>query len=188
VRLQLALMEDDADHKAIRQDIDEMEDMIDGYLSFAAGEGEEPTVEVEVDKMLSRLVSQAAKAHNFDITFEDPDPAIPPFSIRRNAIQRAFSNIISNAVRYSTKTVVTVRVRNDEITFIFDDNGAGIPEELRADAVRPFIRLEESRNRKTGGTGLGLSIASDIVLGHGGELTLLNSPLGGLRVTIKLPM
>lgn len=188
VRLQLALMEDDADHKAIRQDIDEMEDMIDGYLSFAAGEGEESTVEVEVDKMLSRLVSQAAKAHNFDITFEDPDPAIPPFSIRRNAIQRAFSNIISNAVRYSTKTVVTVRVRNDEITFIFDDNGAGIPEELRADAVRPFIRLEESRNRKTGGTGLGLSIASDIVLGHGGELTLLNSPLGGLRVTIKLPM
>lgn len=188
VRLQLALMEEDADHKAIRQDIDEMEDMIDGYLSFAAGEGEEPTVEIEVDKMLSRLVSQAAKAHNFDITFEAPDPAIPPFSIRRNAIQRAFSNIISNAVRYSTKTVVTVRARNDEITFIFDDNGAGIPEELRVDAVRPFIRLEESRNRKTGGTGLGLSIASDIVLGHGGELTLLNSPLGGLRVTIKLPM
>jgi len=188
VRLQLALMEDDADHKAIRQDIDEMEDMIDGYLSFAAGEGEEPTVEVEVDKMLSRLISRAAKVHNFDITFEDPDPTIPPFSIRRNAIQRAFSNIISNAVRYSTKTVVTVRMRNDEITFIFDDNGAGIPEELRADAVRPFIRLEESRNRKTGGTGLGLSIASDIVLGHGGELTLLNSPLGGLRVTIKLPM
>ncbi|MBT6416524.1 ATP-binding protein [Candidatus Puniceispirillum sp.] len=188
VRLQLALMEDNDDHKAIRQDIDEMENMIDGYLSFAAGEGEEPTVEVEVDKMVSRLVSQAAKSHNFDISFEAPDPAIPPFSIRRNAIQRAFSNIISNAVRYSTKTVVTVRVRNDEITFIFDDNGAGIPEELRADAVRPFIRLEESRNRKTGGTGLGLSIASDIVLGHGGELTLLNSPLGGLRVTIKLPM
>ena len=188
VRLQLALMEDNDDHKAIRQDIDEMEDMIDGYLSFAAGEGEEPTVEVEVDKMVSRLVNQAAKAHNFDISFEAPDPAVPPFSIRRNAIQRAFSNIISNAVRYSTKTVVTVRVRNDEITFIFDDNGAGIPEELRADAIRPFIRLEESRNRKTGGTGLGLSIASDIVLGHGGELTLLNSPLGGLRVTIKLPM
>lgn len=188
VRLQLALMEDNDDQKAIRQDIDEMEEMIDGYLSFAAGEGEEPTVEVEVDKMVSRLVNQTAKAHNFDISFEEPYPAIPPFSIRRKAIQRAFSNIISNAVRYSTKTVVTVRVRNDEITFIFDDNGAGIPEELRADAVRPFIRLEESRNRKTGGTGLGLSIASDIVLGHGGELTLLNSPLGGLRVTIKLPM
>ena len=188
VRLQLALMDDNEDQKAIRQDIDEMEDMIDGYLSFAAGEGEEPTVEAEVDKMVSQLVSKAAKAHNFDISFEAPNPAIPPFAVRRNAIQRAFSNIISNAVRYSTKTVVTVRVRNDEITFIFDDNGAGIPEELRADAIRPFIRLEESRNRKTGGTGLGLSIASDIVLGHGGELTLLNSPLGGLRVTIKLPM
>ena len=138
--------------------------------------------------LLARLVEQAQKAHKFDISFTPPSVPLPAFPVRKNAIQRAFSNLISNAIRYSTKTEVSVRVRNDEVIFSFDDNGAGIPEELRADAVRPFIRLEESRNRKTGGTGLGLSIASDIVLGHGGELTLLNSPLGGLRVTIKLPM
>ena len=74
------------------------------------------------------------------------------------------------------------------MSILFDDDGAGIPAERRADALRPFIRLEESRNRKTGGTGLGLSITSDIVLGHGGELTLGDSPLGGLRVAIKLPV
>jgi two-component system osmolarity sensor histidine kinase EnvZ len=108
--------------------------------------------------------------------------------LRRNAIQRAFANIISNATRYSTQTCVTIQRRNDEILVTFDDDGAGIPEERRADAVRPFVRLEESRNRRTGGTGLGLSITSDIVLGHGGELSLGDSPLGGLRVVVKLPV
>ena len=83
---------------------------------------------------------------------------------------------------------MSARYRNDEITIIFDDNGAGIPAERRDDAIRPFVRLETSRNRQTGGTGLGLSITSDIVLGHGGELTLDDSPLGGLRVIIKLPV
>jgi two-component system osmolarity sensor histidine kinase EnvZ len=108
--------------------------------------------------------------------------------MRRNAIQRAFSNIISNAIRYSTKTIVAIRMRNDEVIITFDDNGAGIPQERRADAIRPFIRLEESRNRLTGGAGLGLSITSDVILSHGGELTLGDSPLGGLRVAIKLPV
>ena len=79
-------------------------------------------------------------------------------------------------------------MRNDEVIVTFDDDGAGIPEERRADAIRPFIRLEESRNRRTGGTGLGLSITSDIILSHGGELTLCDSPLGGLRVLVKLPI
>ena len=74
------------------------------------------------------------------------------------------------------------------MTIIIDDNGAGIPTERRADALRPFVRLETSRNRQTGGTGLGLSITNDIILGHGGELTLDDSPLGGLRVIMKMPV
>ena len=81
-----------------------------------------------------------------------------------------------------------MRYRNDEVSIFFDDDGAGIPAERRADVIRPFIRLEGSRNPKTGGTGLGLSITSDIVLGHGGELMLGDSPFGGLRVAIKLPV
>ena len=108
--------------------------------------------------------------------------------MRRNAIQRAFANIISNAIRYSSRTVVSIRLRNDEVIITFDDNGAGIPQERRADAIRPFIRLEESRNRRTGGAGLGLSITSDIILSHGGDLVLGDSPFGGLRVVIKLPV
>ena len=176
------------DAKAIRADLAEMEDMIDAYLSFAAGEGEEPPEDTDVAKMLDRLATQARNAHAFDISFTLPAAALPIFPLRRKAIRRAFENMISNALAYSSKAEISARYRNDEVTVIFDDNGAGIPAERRDDALRPFVRLETSRNRQTGGTGLGLSISSDIVLGHGGELTLDDSPLGGLRVIIKLPV
>ena len=188
MRLQLALMQTHPDAEAIGNDIDDMEEMIDAYLAFAAGEGEEQPQETDVSALLARLVEQAQKAHKFDISFTPPSEPLPAFPVRKNAIQRAFSNLISNAIRYSTKTEVSLRVRNDEVIFSFDDNGAGIPAERRQDAIRPFIRLEESRNRRTGGAGLGLSITSDIVLNHGGELALDDSELGGLRVTIKLPI
>ena len=188
MRLQLALMQTHPDAKEIGNDIDDMEEMIDTYLAFAAGEGEEQPHETDVCALLARLVEQAQKAHKFDISFTPPSEPLPTFPVRKNAIQRAFSNLISNAIRYSTKTEVSLRVRNDEVIFSFDDNGAGIPAERRQDAIRPFIRLEESRNRRTGGAGLGLSITSDIVLNHGGELALGDSELGGLRVTIKLPI
>ena len=188
IRLQLELMSDREDAEAIRADLAEMEDMIDAYLSFAAGEGEEPTEDTDLQTMLDRMVTQTRNAHGFDIAFDMPSPSLPVFPVRRKAIRRAFENIISNALAYATQTRITARYRNDEVTITFDDNGAGIPAERRADALRPFVRLETSRNRQTGGTGLGLSITSDIVLGHGGDLTLDDSPLGGLRVIIKLPV
>ncbi len=188
MRLQLALMTANDDTKAISSDIHEMEDMIDGYITFAAGGGEEAPQETSVIDLLQRMIKQTQKSHKFNITLQPVKDDIPLFPLRRNAIQRAFSNIISNATRYATETIVSVHLRNDEVIVIFDDNGAGIPEERRADAIRPFVRLEESRNRRTGGTGLGLSITSDIVLGHGGDLSLGDSPLGGLRVVIKLPV
>lgn len=188
IRLQLALMANNDDADAIRSDLAEMEEMIDAYLSFAAGEGEEPTEDTDVQAMLDRMITQTRNAHVYDIVFIPPNPALPVFPLRRKAIRRAFENLISNALAYATKVEVTASYRNDEISIIFDDNGAGIPAERRQDAIRPFVRLETSRNRQTGGTGLGLSITSDIVLGHGGELTLDDSPLGGLRVIIKLPV
>ncbi|NBW05200.1 MAG: HAMP domain-containing protein [Alphaproteobacteria bacterium] len=188
IRLQLALMKETADTRAISDDIREMETMIDGYITFAAGGGDEASEEIAVDKLLKRMVDQARKSHKFDIALTLSKTKIPKFPVRKNAIQRAFANIISNAIRYSTKTHVSIWQRNDEVMIQFDDNGAGIPAEKRADAIRPFVRLETSRNRRTGGTGLGLSITSDIILGHGGELTLGESPLGGLRVMVKLPI
>ena len=188
IRLQMALMEKSEHTDAIKSDIQDMESMIDSYLDFAAGGAEETTENHDLQQMLSLLVSQARNAHEFDIRFDAPSKPLPVFAVRPKAMRRAFENIISNALAYSTQCVVEASYRNDEVTIVFDDNGAGIPEERRADALRPFVRLETSRNRQTGGTGLGLSITSDIVAGHGGEIILADAPLGGLRVTIKLPM
>ena len=165
-----------------------MEEMIDAYLSFAAGEGEEPPEETDVVALLGRLVDQTRRAHGFDITLVPTGTKVPAFPLRRKAIIRAFENIISNAISFSTKMDISITYRNDEVTILFDDNGAGIPTELRSEAIRPFVRLETSRNRQTGGTGLGLSITNDIVLGLGGELALRDAPLGGLQVSIRLPV
>jgi two-component system osmolarity sensor histidine kinase EnvZ len=188
IRLQLELMSNNEDAAAIRSDLAEMEGMIDAYLSFAAGEGAEPTEDTDLQAMLDRIVTQTRNTHAFDIIFKAPSPPLPVFPLRRKAIRRAIENIISNALAYSQQAQVSTSYRNDEVTIIFDDNGAGIPAERRADALRPFVRLETSRNRQTGGTGLGLSITSDIVMGHGGDLILDDSPLGGLRVIVKLPV
>ncbi len=188
IRLQLALMGETEDAEAIRADLVEMEEMIDAYLSFAAGEGEEPPEDTDLPKMLERIVATTRNAHGFKITFKPPSPAIPIFPLRRKAIRRAIENVISNAIAFSSQAEISVNYRNDEVTIIIDDDGAGIPAERRADALRPFVRLETSRNRQTGGTGLGLSITNDIILGHGGELTLDDSPFGGLRVIMKLPV
>lgn len=188
IRLQLELMSDSEDAEAIRADLAEMEGMIDAYLSFAAGEGEEPSEDTDLQTMLDRMITQTRNTHAFDISFDAPSPPLPVFPVRRKAIRRAFENIISNALAYSKQARITASYRNDEVTITFDDNGAGIPAERRADALRPFVRLETSRNRQTGGTGLGLSITSDIVMGHGGDLILDESPLGGLRVIVKLPV
>ena len=107
--------------------------------------------------MLKRL-AQARKSHKFDITLSPVKDEIPAFPMRRNAIQRAFSNIISNAIRYSSKTIVHIQKRNDEVIITFDDNGSGIPEERRADAIRPFIRLEDHGTDAQAALALGLSI------------------------------
>ena len=108
--------------------------------------------------------------------------------MRPQAMRRALDNLIGNAMRYAKRAEIRVKTRNDNIFIFIDDDGPGIEPEFRADALRPFVRLEGSRNRSTGGTGLGLTIASDIILGHGGEITLDESPLGGLRIIVQLPV
>ena len=99
-----------------------------------------------------------------------------------------FINILENALRYAKNSEIRLRRREDTVLIQIDDDGPGIPLEKRAEAILPFKRLEASRNQRTGGTGLGLSIASDIILSHGGQLDLLDSPKGGLRVLVVLPI
>ena len=105
------------------------------------------------------------------------------------ALTRAFANIIENAARYAkTKIKITEHDTPNSIEVIIDDDGCGIPENRRADALRPFVRLDDARGTDTGGTGLGLSIAQTAIENHGGQIFLEDSPLGGLRVRVVLPI
>ena len=188
MRLQLAMMTRTVDVDALENDVVELESMIDGYLAFARGEGEEHAVSASLYDMLILMVSGYQKSNPGHVTLTMPDNPLPLFPIRAVAMRRALDNLIANAVRYADKSEVRVKFRNDVVNIFVDDDGPGIEPELREQALRPFVRLEASRNRGTGGTGLGLAIAADIIAGHGGELILDASPQGGLRVHVKLPV
>lgn len=188
MRLQLALMSSSQDTAALEQDIDELEQMIDGYLAFARGEGTEQTETASLGDILNSIFFASEKIDKGRLKLEIPETGLPDFPMRRRAMKRALENIIGNAVRYASYAEIRAKYRGDNIYIFIDDDGPGIAEEHRADAIRPFVRLEESRNKATGGTGLGLAIANDIILGHGGELSFDDAPLGGLRVTVTLPV
>ena len=188
MRLQTALLKDIPEISALEEDIDDMQRMVDGYLRFARGETGEEAIETNLPDLMAHLVKRVNQSHPGRVSFIQNIDDIPDFAVRRQALQRAFDNIISNALRYADQAEIRMRVQSDDVVLTFDDDGPGIAPDQREDAIRPFKRLEDSRNQETGGTGLGLAIASDIILSHGGELRLGDSPMGGLRVQIKLPI
>ena len=97
------------------------------------------------------------------------------------------NNLFSNACRYGNKVNISVRSDAAWLVFTVEDDGPGIPEASREDVFRPFFRLDEARNQDEQGTGLGLSIAQDIARSHGGDITLSESDLGGLKATVRVP-
>jgi two-component system, OmpR family, osmolarity sensor histidine kinase EnvZ len=188
MRLQLAMMHDIEDIKVdFENEIIELENMIDAYLDFARNDREEQMV----DASLFKLLQQAAKSSNPDgkkIHISIPPENLPVFPIQVQSIRRALINLFTNAIRYAGKASAQIQIFDDHSEIIIDDNGPGIPRDKRDEVVLPFTRLDNSRNNKTGGTGLGLSIAKNAALNHGGELILEDSPLGGLRVRLLLPL
>ena len=185
-RMRLAVETDAASKSDLLQDIDRMTEMVNGYLAFARGEIPEIEQSVELPAMLIRIARDAAPDKDIQTDFPN-EPA--RFYARPMALARAFGNIIENAARYANKTIrITEHDNTDSIEIIIEDDGPGIPDDKKRDAMRPFVRLDESRNEKTGGTGLGLSIAQTAIENHGGQLFLENSDLGGLKVRVTLPI
>lgn len=188
MRLQLAVMEIQNDTKIeFEKELKELEEMIDGYLEFARDDREEQMVDASLFKLLQQA-SKTSDPSGDKINILPPNNNIPIFPIQVQSIRRALVNLLTNAIRYAGKATAQIQIFDDHSEVIIDDNGPGIPRDKRAEVVLPFTRLENSRNSKTGGTGLGLSIAKNSALNHGGELILEDSPLGGLRVRLLLPL
>lgn len=185
-RMRLAVETDAADRDELLRDIDRMTEMVNGYLAFARGEIPEIEQITELPSMLIRTARDAAPKKKIVTDFPD-EPA--QFYAHPMALARAFANIIENAARYA-KTTIKITEKDDleQTEIIIEDDGPGIPDNKKADAMRPFVRLDDARGAKTGGTGLGLSIAKTTIENHGGQIFLENSELGGLRVRVVLPI
>lgn len=184
LKLQCEMFDNTKDVQDMQADIKAMEDMIEGYLAFARGEGKEQPRTVRLNDILEDVVAESRRqgGHTILEPFESFE-----IQVRPNALRRCLTNLVSNASKYAGKAWVRVHQLPRAIEIIIEDDGPGIPAHQRDGVFRPFFRLEESRNPDTGGVGLGLSIAKDIALSHGGTIRLEDSPQGGLRVVVQLP-
>ena len=185
-RMRIAIETDSATNQDLLHNIDRMTEMVNGYLAFARGEMPEIEQAVELPAMLTRIARDAAPDKKIILNL--PNTPVQ-FYARPNALTSAFTNVIENAARFAKKKIqITETDEPESVTVTIEDDGPGIPDEKKALAMQPFVRLDESRNETTGGTGLGLSIAQTAIENHGGQIFLENSDLGGLKVRIVLPL
>ncbi|CAN7441027.1 ATP-binding protein [Phenylobacterium sp. LjRoot219] len=185
LKLALALSEPSKGNEAMKRDVVEMEHMIDEYLAFARGEGGEAIEKVRLRELIEQVSEGAVRAGARVSVTADPKLEAP---VRPNALKRALSNLVMNAAAYGETVQVSAQPwPQGGVEIVVDDDGPGIPAERYEDAFKAFSRLDEARNQNTKGVGLGLAIARDVARGHGGDITLGRSPLGGLRATLRLP-
>jgi len=184
-KLELALIGDGPEVEAMRKDVDEMSRMLEAYMAFARGDLGEEAAPTDMAAFLEELKSDAERqGHNATVTFH----GTPVVTVRPAAFKRCLANLVSNAARHAQTIAITGHRDHRYLTITVDDDGPGIPPHQREEVFKPFLRLDDARNQDEGGTGLGLAIARDIARSHGGDITLGDSPMGGLRATVRVPV
>jgi two-component system osmolarity sensor histidine kinase EnvZ len=188
LKLGLAMIENSPEVQDLIKDVEEMERLLNEFLSFARSDALDDLTQVDPEKLVRDVVEKSKRGGGAVSvgTIEGQGVAM----LRPVAVTRALDNLIGNALRYGTRAVVNLQVTPRFLRISVDDNGPGIPEHLREEALKPFSRLDTSRNQNRGsGVGLGLAIANDIARRHGGTLRLESSTdMGGLRAAIILPL
>jgi len=184
-KLELALIDDSPEVEAMKKDVDEMARMLEAYLAFARGDLGEQSAPTDMAGFLEELKLDAERnGHRASVVFHGP----PIVTVRPAAFKRCLGNLVSNAARFAKTIAITGHRDHRWLTVTIDDDGPGIPSAMREDVFKPFLRLDDARNQDEGGTGLGLAIARDIARSHGGDIMLGDSPLGGLRATVRVPV
>ena len=185
LKLQAALAEPSPRVTDIKRDLSEMEHMIDEYLAFARGQEGEAVAQAPLKRLLEEVSADAGRAGASVAVDADPDLVA---AVRPKAFKRALANLVQNAAAHGRQVQVAARrTPLGALEVSVDDDGPGIPPERYEEAFRPFGRLDPSRNQNAKGVGLGLAIARDVARGHGGDVELDRSPMGGLRATVRLP-
>lgn len=167
-------------------DMAAMQQMLQDGLELARSlDASESMQRLDLDSLLDSLCSDTVEAGQAVVYRQRTAVQV---EARPMTLRRAIANLLDNAVKYGQRADVSLECDARQCRICIHDSGPGIPSDQLEAVFTPFFRLEHSRSRTTGGTGLGLSIARNIILRHGGGLTLRNHPLGGLEVEINLPL
>ena len=186
LKLGLSMLDDTEDSRDLLDDVNDMERLLEEFLSFARGDALDDIVKCDPVELVGKIVHKVAKSGGAVSLQTVQGQGL--IKLRPIAVTRAVENLISNALRYGHKSHVSILVSGRFVRITVEDDGPGIPPDSRAEALKPFVRLDAARNQNRGaGVGLGLSIAHDIALHHGGALQLGESEaLGGLKVDLVL--
>jgi two-component system, OmpR family, sensor kinase len=185
LRLRIARIEDPAIRKSVAADLNEMESMIDATLAFLRDDtSDEPLEPIDLAAIIETIATDAADSGH-EVSVQIPRSII--VNGRHLALKRAMTNVVQNAIKYGRTAHITAQEDVDDVVVLVDDDGPGIADDKLELVFEPFRRVEESRGRETGGYGLGLTVARSIVRAHGGDITLSNRAMGGLKARIVLP-
>jgi two-component system osmolarity sensor histidine kinase EnvZ len=183
-KLSLALLRQTPEVEDLKRDVDEMSRMLEGYLAFARGASGEQAVPTDLRQLLEEVQTDAERQGHVTELDIVGDPMI---IVRPDAFRRLLFNLVGNAARHGDTIEISANHETRWLVLHVDDDGPGIPADMREEVFKPFVRLDEARNQDEGGSGLGLAIARDVARSHGGDIVLGHSPLGGLRATVRLP-
>jgi two-component system, OmpR family, osmolarity sensor histidine kinase EnvZ len=187
-KLELAFLEDNAETRSMKADINEMQHMLEDYLAFARGDGGEEAKPTNVRQLMDEIWDESqvfGTPIDLKMRRSNEELLVP---LKRNAFKRAITNLVSNAARYGDKIILRAATEGSWLRVEVDDNGPGIPAKERENVLKPFYRMDKSRNQDEGNSGLGLAIARDIAKSHGGHIALGESSMGGLRAIISVPI
>ncbi|KQW54352.1 ATP-binding protein [Variovorax sp. Root411] len=186
MRLRTDLMDDGHDRDKFRQDLDAMHTLVREGVTYARTlhGATEPPRRIDADALFESMVAD----------YEDSGEKVllegrvgEPMVTRPNALRRILTNLIDNALKFGTDVRLQVHADTGiRLTLAVVDNGPGIPADQLENVLKPFYRVEGSRNRNTGGTGLGLAIAQQLATAMGAELTLRNRDEGGLEARLTM--
>ena len=183
-KLEMELI-DSPEVEGMKKDVDEMNGMLEGYLAFARGDSGELAAPTRIPALLEDLRSDAERhGQKATVTYHGQ----PVVIVKPAAFKRCLANLVSNAARHAETITITGHRDHRWLTLTVDDDGPGIPHGMREDVFKPFFRLDDARNVDEGGSGLGLAIARDIARSHGGDITLGDGAMGGLRATVRVPV
>lgn len=187
-KLELALLGNSSEIEALKNDVNEMQYMLEEYLAFAKGDGGEEAADTDVEELLVEVQEETEHFGTpIEVRMRQPKRELV-LPLKRQAFKRAVTNLVTNAARFGDNVVIRASTEAAWLRIEVDDDGPGIPMAERDNVFRPFYRLDHARNQDSGNTGLGLAIARDIARSHGGDIALGVSSMGGLRAIIRVPI